>query len=119
MVPINMQTFEQPLLESAYVPIFTFSQTIKLALDSIDRSKWVFDRLLLDQRYESWLKRRAITRSLHHTTKIEGNTLREEQVDDILRGQAVQADEEQIAESRIVIGPTHLLMIFQTTPKYL
>jgi Fic family protein len=97
-VTINMQTFEQPLLDSAYMPVFTFSQTIKVALESIDRSKWVFDRLLLDQRYESWLKRRAITRSLHHTTKIEGNTLREEQVDDILRGQAVQADEGQVEE---------------------
>jgi Fic family protein len=97
-VTINTQAFEQPLLESVYTPIFTYSQTIKVATESIERSKWVFDRLLLDPRYMSWFKRRALTRSLHHTTKIEGNTLREEQVDDILRGQAVQAGEEQIAE---------------------
>jgi Fic family protein len=97
-VTTNTQAFEQPLLESVYAPIFTYSQRIKIAIESIERSKWVFDRLLLDPRYESWFKRRALTRSLHHTTKIEGNTLREEQVDDILRGQTVQADGEQIAE---------------------
>lgn len=94
----NRQQKEQAVLRLVYTPIFTHSQTIQLSLNNIDREKWAFERLVLDPRYESWFKRRAIRRSLHHTTKIEGNTLREEQVDDILQGEKIQADTKEIAE---------------------
>jgi len=85
-------------LEPAFVPVFTHSQDIERHLKSIERDKWAFERLLLDPRYESWYRRRAIRRSLHHTTRIEGNTLREEQVGGILEGDKIQADENEIAE---------------------
>jgi len=94
----NQQQKVQLTLEPAFIPVFTNSQNIKLYLDSIDRDKWAFERLILDPRYESWLRRRAIRRSLHHTTKIEGNTLREEQVGDILQGEKIQADTKQVSE---------------------
>jgi len=95
---INQQQNSDYAIGTNYTPIFTNSQDIKIHLSNIDRDKWAFERLLLDPRYESWLKRRAIQRSLHHTTKIEGNTLREDQVDDILQGEKVQADTKEIKE---------------------
>jgi Fic family protein len=95
---INQQQNSSNAISSAFTPIFTNSQDIKLGLSNIDRDRWAFERLLLDPRYESWLKRRAIQRSLHHTTKIEGNTLREDQVDDILQGERVQADTKEVME---------------------
>lgn len=94
----NQQQISQLTLESAFVPIFTFSQDIKVNIESIDRDKWAFERLLIDSRYESWLRRRAMRRSLHHTTRIEGNTLNEVQVGEILEGEKIQADIKQIAE---------------------
>jgi Fic family protein len=94
----NQQQISQLTLEPAFVPIFSFSQDIKINIESIDRDKWAFERLLLDPRYESWLRRRAMRRSLHHTTRMEGNTLNEEQVGEILDGEKIQADTKQIAE---------------------
>jgi len=94
----NQQQNISYAIGSIYTPIFTHSQDIKFRLNSIDRDRWVFERLLFDPRYELWLKRRAIQRSLYHTTKIEGNTLREDQVDDILQGEKIQADTKEIME---------------------
>jgi len=94
----NQQQFSTYAIGVIYTPIFTHSQDIRISLNDIDRDRWAFARLLLDPRYESWLKRRAITRSLHHTTKIEGNTLREDQVDDILQGEKIRADAKEIKE---------------------
>ena len=87
-----------PIIEAAFSPIFTYSQEIKFNIERIETDKWVFERLILDPRYESWLRRRAMTRSLHHTTRIEGNRLNEEQVASILEGESIQADTKQIAE---------------------
>ena len=95
---INQQQNISYTIGGIYTPIFSHSQDIKFCLNNIDRDRWAFERLLLDPRYESWLKRRAIQRSLHHTTKIEGNTLREDQVDDILQGEKIQADAKEIME---------------------
>ena len=94
----NQQQKIQLTLEPAFIPIFTHSQDIEFNLKGIERDKWAFERLLFDSRYESWLRRRAMRRSLHHTTRIEGNTLTEEQVSDILAGDKIQADIKQIAE---------------------
>jgi len=90
---------QMPLtLGSALVPVFTQSQEMRFNVGNIDRDKWVFERLILDPRYEAWMRRRAMVRSLHHTTRIEGNTLSEDQVGGILEGQKIQADTKQVAE---------------------
>jgi len=94
----NQQQINTYAIGGIYMPTFTHSQDIQIILMDIDRDRWAFERLLLDPRYESWLKRRAITRSLHHTTKIEGNTLREDQVGDILQGEKIRADAKEITE---------------------
>lgn len=94
----NHQIKVQLTMEPAFVPVFTRSQDIEFHLKGIERDKWAFERLLLDPRYEEWLRRRAIRRSLHHTTRIEGNTLSEEQVGDVLEGEKIQADIKQVAE---------------------
>lgn len=94
----NQHNIEQLTLESTFVPVFTRSQDIELFLKNLERDKWAFERLILDSRYESWFRRRAMRRSLHHTTRIEGNTLREEQVNDVLEGEKVQADAKEVAE---------------------
>jgi Fic family protein len=95
---INQQHISQLSFEPMFVTVFTNSQNIKFNLGNIERDKWAFERLLLDSRYESWLRRRAMRRSLHHTTRIEGNTLNEEQVGGILEGEKIQADKKQVAE---------------------
>ncbi len=94
----NKQPKVQLTLEPTFIPTFTHSQDIQFYLNDIERNKWTFERLLLNPRYESWLRRSAIRRSLHHTTRIEGNTLREEQVGSILEGEKIQADTKQVSE---------------------
>jgi len=94
----NQQLLTQLAFQPMLIPVFTYSQNITFNLNNIERDKWAFERLLLDPRYESWLRRRAMRRSLHHTTRIEGNTLSEEQVGDILEGEKIQADIKQISE---------------------
>ena len=42
-------------------------------------------------RWEQGLRRRAVERSVHHSTRLEGNTLTHQEVRDLLRGREVEA----------------------------
>ena len=69
---------------AVYEPQYEITQAMGHALDSIDRDRWAFDRLIINPKYEGWLRRRAFIRSGHHTLHLEGNRLSEDQVARVL-----------------------------------
>jgi Fic family protein len=56
------------------------------ALDGLERRRWLFASLPLDPTHRDWLRRRAWVRSVHGSTRIEGNTLSDLEVDRLLGG---------------------------------
>lgn len=60
------------------------SEMLNVYLEEIDRQRYAFDTLILPRRYQDWFQRRAWVRTVHHSTRIEGNTLSEEEVGDLL-----------------------------------
>lgn len=68
-----------------YQPLFdATSNKLVYRLENIDRQRYAFDRFFMDPRYRDWFRRRAWIRTVHHSTRIEGNTLSEEQVEVLL-----------------------------------
>lgn len=70
----------------------TFDQQILTeALDAVERRRWLFANLPLDPVHRDWLRRRAWVRTVHGSTRIEGNTLSDLEVDRLLEGAGVKA----------------------------
>ncbi len=53
-------------------------------LERIERLRWLFDNLGLDSQYEDWFRHRAWVRTVHGTTRIEGNSLSDLEVEEVL-----------------------------------
>lgn len=53
-------------------------------LAQLERLRWLFDNLGLDPRYREWFRHRAWIRTIHGTTRIEGNSLNDLEVEEIL-----------------------------------
>src|SRR5712691_579316 len=53
-------------------------------LERIERLRWLFDNLGLDPQYEEWFRHRAWIRTVHGTTRIEGNSLSDLEVEEVL-----------------------------------
>jgi Fic family protein len=60
-------------------------------LDAVERRRWLFANLPLDPVHRDWLRRRAWVRTVHGSTRIEGNTLSDLEVDRLLDGVGVKA----------------------------
>ena len=56
------------------------------ALDDVERRRWLFANLPLDPVHRDWLRQRAWIRTVHGSTRIEGNTLSDLEVDRLLDG---------------------------------
>jgi len=56
------------------------------ALDDVERRRWLFANLPLDPVHRGWLRHRAWVRSVHGSTRIEGNALSDLEVDRLLDG---------------------------------
>lgn len=56
------------------------------ALDDVERRRWLFATLPLDPVHRDWLRQRAWIRTVHGSTRIEGNTLSDLEVDRLLDG---------------------------------
>ena len=54
------------------------------ALDAVERRRWLFANLPLDPMHERWIRQRAWVRTVHGSTRIEGNTLSDLEVDRLL-----------------------------------
>lgn len=53
-------------------------------LEALDRRRWLFEQLPVDPLHLEWFRHRQWVRTIHATTKIEGNTLSELEVEDLL-----------------------------------
>jgi Fic family protein len=61
---------------------------LRPALDDVERRRWLFENLPLDPVHRDWLRQRAWVRTVHGTTRIEGNTLSDLEVEQLLEGAA-------------------------------
>ena len=53
-------------------------------LASLQDLQWLFANLGLDPRYRDWFRHRAWVRTIHGTTRIEGNSLSDREVEEVL-----------------------------------
>lgn len=60
------------------------ARTTRAALDALGDLRWLFANLALDARYRDWFRRRAWIRTIHGTTRIEGNSLSDLEVEEVL-----------------------------------
>jgi Fic family protein len=77
-------------------------RSLRADMERIDRLRWLFGNLGLDPRYEDWFRHRAWVRTLHGTTRIEGNSLNDVEVEQLLerRAPARQKDALEVVASR-------------------
>ncbi|HEY4659779.1 MAG TPA: hypothetical protein VIH11_09740, partial [Gemmatimonadaceae bacterium] len=54
--------------------------------ERVERLRWLLDNLGLDPRYQEWFRHRAWVRTVHGTTRIEGNSLNDLEVEALLEG---------------------------------
>lgn len=59
-------------------------RTIARSEEEVERRRWLFDNLGLDPRHADWIRERAWIRTIHGTTRIEGNRLSELEVEEVL-----------------------------------
>ena len=81
-----------------FKPKFKISKSMLNNLSRIAEAKAVVQRAKLIPGRESFLKRWARVRITHSSTSIEGNVLREDQVEVVSKGGKVRAEKEQILE---------------------
>lgn len=72
------------------------------SLGKLDERRWLFANLPIDPTHADWLRQRAWVRTIHGTTRIEGNTLSDVEVEALLAGSGSAAISQ--AEGREVIG---------------
>jgi Fic family protein len=53
-------------------------------LEKLEDLRWLFANLGLDPRYRDWFRHRAWIRTIHGTTRIEGNSLNDLEVEEVL-----------------------------------
>ena len=47
---------------------------LRPVLEELEQRRWLFANLPIDPTHAEWLRRRACVRTIHGTTRIEGNT---------------------------------------------
>jgi Fic family protein len=63
-------------------------EAIRPGLGEVDLKCAIFENLPLDPLHREWIRRRAWVRTVHGTTRIEGNTLSDLEVEQLLDGRA-------------------------------
>lgn len=81
-----------------YKPNFTITTEMLTAISEISSTKTIVERSRVLPLNELQLKRQALIRMVHTSTSIEGNRLEEYQVDKVLSGMSVAADDKSILE---------------------
>lgn len=61
-------------------------RAVRRAIAALDERRRLFDNLPTDPQHLEWLRRRAWIRTIHGSTRIEGNTLTDLEVDELLSG---------------------------------
>jgi len=83
------------------------TRPLQKALNELSQRRWLFEHLPIDPTHAEWLRRRAWIRTIHGTTRIEGNTLSDVEVEALLQGEG--ATRINVKEGREVIGTRQAL----------
>lgn len=75
-------------------------------LEALERRRWLFEQLPVDPSHLDWFRHRAWVRTVHGTTKIEGNSLTDLEVEDLLGGAAARVSRREALE---IIGSSSSL----------
>ena len=78
-------------------------------LEDLDQRRWQFDNLPIDPTHEQWLRQRAWIRTIHGTTRIEGNTLSDGEGEALLAGEGAAGLSQK--EAREIIGTREALSL--------
>lgn len=78
-------------------------------LEDLDQRRWLFNNLPIDPTHEQWLRQRARIRTIHGTTRIEGNTLSDVEVEALLEGEGSSGLSQK--EAREIIGTREALSL--------
>jgi Fic family protein len=78
-------------------------------LQELDQRRWLFDNLPIDPTHAAWLRQRAWIRTIHGTTRIEGNTLSDIEVEALLQGEGSTRISDR--EAREIIGTRDALTL--------
>lgn len=81
-----------------YKPNFQITSSILNAITEITEARVIVERSRVLPLNEAQLRRQAIVRMAHTSTSIEGNPLAEYQVDKVLSGMSISADQRSILE---------------------
>jgi Fic family protein len=71
-------------------------------LANLEQRRWLFDNLPIDPTHAEWMRRRAWVRTIHGTTRIEGNTASDVEVEALLAGEG--STKVSDTEAREIIG---------------
>jgi len=72
--------------ERLYVNYELKTTQLRRALASLEQRRQIFDNLPLDPQHADWFRHRAWVRTIHGTTRIEGNSLNALEVEDLVTG---------------------------------
>ncbi len=78
-------------------------------LGELDQRRWLFDNLPIDPTHAEWMRRRAWVRTVHGTTRIEGNTASDVEVEALLAGEGSTKVSDR--EAREIIGTRDALTL--------
>jgi Fic family protein len=81
--------------------------TLRQSLGKLDQRRWLFANMPMDPTHAGWLRRRAWVRTIHGTTRIEGNTLSDIEVEALLTDAAAGRVSDR--EAREIIGTREAL----------
>jgi Fic family protein len=84
---------------------------LKQRLAELDQRRWLFANMPLDPTHAEWLRRRAWVRTIHGTTRIEGNTLSDIEVEALLTDAAAGRVIDR--EAREIIGTREALELVE------
>ena len=79
---------------------------LRRALASLEQRRQIFDNLPLDPQHAEWFRQRAWIRTIHGTTRIEGNSLNALEVEDLVTGAQSRFPRKEALE---VLGTTKAL----------
>jgi Fic family protein len=82
---------------------------LRRVLDELEYQRRLFANLPIDPTHAEWLRKRAWIRTIHGTTRIEGNTLSDVEVEALLAGATPTRVSEK--ESREIIGTREALAL--------
>jgi Fic family protein len=88
ILPFSEQAVDYRLDTDAIAPL----------VDALDRRRWLFANLPTDPIHLEWFRHRAWVRTVHGTTKIEGNTLSDIEVEDLLGGRTPRVSRREALE---------------------